>query len=142
MEDLLKNLKSFYLLASLPPLAFFALFYFAAPEEPVLEMKATYYLLIALYVIALVAIPATSIHLKRSEAKCEGKTDEEKAEIFGRAYKIRLVCLNVLSFLSGLCYFLTSQEGCYYMVGIMTIIIVLSYPSRHYIMHGANNDAE
>ncbi|MCQ2227179.1 MAG: hypothetical protein MJZ01_04615 [Bacteroidales bacterium] len=133
MDSLLKQLRQFFLIASVPPLAFFALFYFAADESLVNE-RLGYLLLVLLFLAALVAIPLTHWLLKRAEAKCEDKPEEEQIVIFGKAYRIRIVTMNVLSFLSSLAYFVTVVESCIYMTGMLTILILLSYPSRQYII--------
>lgn len=135
MESFLKSLRNFYLFASIPPLAFFALFYLAE-DGSLVSQQTSYILLMVLYVLALVGIPATSIYLRRTASRCEDKPDDEAEKSFGLAYKVRLVVLNVLSFMSGMFYFITAIEGCIYMVGILSIVVLLSYPSRQYVMHG------
>lgn len=133
METFLKSLRTFYLFASIPPLAFFALFYFAA-GDCLVSPKVSYILLLVLYGLSFLGIIVTSTYLRRTAARCENMVEEDREKSFGLAYKIRIILLNTLSFMSGIIYFITVVDGCVYMVGIMTIIILLSYPSKQYIL--------
>lgn len=133
MEGLLKSLRQFYLMASVPPLAFFALFFFAA-DEPLCDARMSYMLCFFVYLAAFVSVLATHAYMTHTEKKMADMDEEQAILKFAKAYKVRIVTLNVVSFFSSLAYFITVVESCYYMTLILTLLILLSYPSRQYIL--------
>lgn len=135
MDTLLERLRTYYLLFSVPALAIFALTYFTAADEPLVEPKTAYWTLIVLYVAALVVVPVTSYILKKAVKKCEGTDRDTQADIYARAYRIRIASLNVVSYFTGPVYLVTLERGSVYLFAILTVIILLSYPSSQYVFH-------
>lgn len=133
MESLLVRLRRFYLLLSLPTLALMALAYMAA-DIPLVDDKTNYYVKTGLFMLALVFVPVSHWVLKRAVRKCDDQPDDVQAKIYGKGYKIRLTMLNVVSYLSAICYFVTVDEGSLLMFGCMAVVVALSYPSRQYVM--------
>lgn len=134
MDTLLERLRTYYLLFSVPALAIFALTYFTA-AEPLVEPKAAYWTLIILYAAALIVVPATSFVLKKAVKKCEGNDRDTQADIYARAYRIRIASLNIVSYFTGPVYLMTLERGSVYLFAILTVIILLSYPSSQYVFH-------
>ncbi|MBR6249570.1 MAG: hypothetical protein IKR17_00055 [Bacteroidales bacterium] len=139
MENLLSQLKRFYMLLSAPALAVFALCYFAADEPLVLE-QTRYYILIVIYILALVSVPVSSFIMRRAVDKCAGLSEQDQVATYNRAYRIRLITLNVISYLCGPLYVVTLEQGCCYLFAIVTIVILLSYPTRSFVFTAQNRD--
>lgn len=137
MKTFLKNLRQFFLIASIPAVAFFALFYFAA-GEPLVNERMHFLLMTILLLLIMVGVIALHAYLKHAEKQCIDKAWDEQTHIFGKAYKIRIVCLNVMSFLSSLLYFITIDMNCVYATGMITLLVLLSYPSKQFISNGVD----
>ncbi len=120
-------------MASIPPLAFFALFFFAA-DEPLCNARMSYLICFLIYLSAFVGVLATHAYMTHTEKKIADLDEEQQTLIFSKAYKVRIVVLNVISFFASLSYFVPVVESCYYMTLILTLLILLSYPSRQYIV--------
>lgn len=133
MENMLKELRTFYLMASVPPLAFFGLFYLSA-GEPLVGQRVDVVLLTVLYLAAFLAVLVTNRIMAHAEGKCDGVDAETRFRVFGKAYRVRIVVMNVLSFCSGVAYLLTVNSGCAYLVGLISVLVLMSYPSRQYIL--------
>ncbi|MCQ2204712.1 MAG: hypothetical protein MJZ15_09755 [Bacteroidales bacterium] len=141
MSTFLKTLRQFFLVASLPPLAFFALFYFSA-DEPLVDERMHYLLMVILLLLILVGVLVLHFYIKNAEKKCIDKPWNEQTRIFGGAYKVRIVSLNVLSFLSSLLYLVTVDMNCVYSAGMLTLLILLSFPTAQYIGNGVDSPDE
>lgn len=134
MGEMLGRLKRFYMLAAIPTVPFFGLFYFSTSNAVILDAEVQYMLLVGFFVIALIVYPMSSIILKRAVRKGAGKSDEEQATLYEKAYRIRVWVLAGLSYLSGPMYMMTCTDGCWWMFIIATVMLLLSYPSRQYVL--------
>lgn len=132
MEDILKRLRTFFWLISVPAVAFFGLALITA-EQSLVDNQIRYMMLVCLYLFALIIVPLTSYYMRRAYSKNESKPEEERWCNLAKAYKIRLIALNVISYVSTPIYIVTVERGCVYMVGIVTIVLLLSFPTRRYV---------
>ena len=139
MEDLLVVLKRFYLLVSAPALAVFGLCYFAA-DEPLVVEQVSYILCVIIYILALIVVPVSSLILRRAVNKCAGLPEQEQVATYNRAYRIRIISLNVISYLCGPLFVVTADKGGCYLFAIITLVILLSYPSQNFVFSAQNQD--
>jgi hypothetical protein len=139
IAEMLEHIKRFYMLVSLPTIAFFALFYFTSNEALVADAETQYIALVCFFLIALIVVPTSSIILKRAVKKGADKSDEEQVALYEKAYKIRIWSLAGLAYLSGPMYMLTCEDGCIWMFIIAVVVLLLSYPSRQYILRDREN---
>lgn len=135
---MLNRLKRFYLLTTLPTLAFFALFYFVTTEALILDAEVNYYLLVGFFLLALIAVPTSSVLLKRAVRNGAGKSEEEQVVLYEKAYRIRIWVLAGLAYLSGPMYMLTKEDGCLWMFVIAVVVLLLTYPSEQYVLQDRN----
>lgn len=140
MEQIIKRLRTFYYLLSMPAPVVFALSYFTA-EAPLVSERMRYILIVALYLLALVVVPVT-YHVRRKAANKSNATDDaQQTQKFVRAFKIHTIILNVISYLCSVWYVITVEKGCCYMFAIVTVILLLSYPTAQFVFHKTDANA-
>ncbi len=130
MDNLIKHLKRIFFFATLPTLAFFALFYLAADEKLVTD-RMHYTLMVLMFLLLFVWFVSLIIVKKRSEKKCEGKSFDEQVRITLRTYKVRIISLNVMIFVSSLLYLILVDLNCIYVAGMLALYVVMNYPTEY-----------
>ncbi len=134
MDQLISDLRRFFYLTSAPALAIFVIAYLTA-DVPLVDDRTRYILLVVLYALALVAVPVSSYQLRTAIIRGIGMSDEERLPRLRKAYKVRLWSLNALAYLISPFYIMTVERGCVYLFAIVTIVILLSFPTEQYLTH-------
>lgn len=134
MEDIIKRLRSFYYLVSLPSLALFILALITA-DVPLVDDQIRYIILVALYFVALVSIPLTSFNMRRAISKSENLPEEQQIPMLTKAYKKRIIAVCIVAYLCSPIYVITVERGCSYMMIIVTIMLLLLYPTKQLVFH-------
>ncbi len=134
MEKLFAGLKRLYLLVSSPAVVLFAICYFTA-DEPLVATQTCYVLLVGLYFVALMVVPISSFIFRRSVRKSEDLNETEQIPIIRKNYGIRIWALNGVSYLTGPIYLITLEEGCVYLFAIISVVVLLSYPTKQYLIN-------
>ncbi len=134
MEELLKGLRRTYLRAFVPTIILFAAIYVITRFiEPLIVMPASFYVTTSLLLLTLVAFIVTYFILRTARMKSDGKSDEERWAIFGKAYKTRIWAMSIISALGSISYALTQDANAIYLVAIVTLLIILYFPARPFI---------
>ncbi len=134
MEDLLKSLRRAYAYAFIPTIILFAVVYAITRFiEPLVGMPASFYVTTSLLLLTLVAFIVTYFILRTARMKSDGKSDEERFAIFGKAYKTRIWAMSVISALGSISYAFTQDANAIYLVAIVTLLIILYFPARPFI---------
>ncbi|MCF0190547.1 MAG: hypothetical protein HUJ96_04710 [Marinilabiliaceae bacterium] len=131
----------YYLFWSIPPLLLFGLSYLTA-DLPFVSDTVAYAIICVYSLLVLLSIPTSSFFMRRTYDRLEGKPEEERKPALEKVYKIRIMLLNVISMMSAVIYMITCQSNCIYMFLIMTVVILLSYPSRQYVYRQTTKDGE
>lgn len=138
MDSLIKQLRQIFLMSTIPSVAFFCLFYFAA-DEPLVSERMHFTLMVIMLLMLLVGVLALHFYLKHAEKKCIGKPWKEQKRIFGGAYKFRIVALNIMLFIAALLYLIVVDMNCVYSAGMLALLILLSYPTKQFLSNGINS---
>lgn len=141
MDNLIKHLKQIFFFATIPSLAFFALFYLAADEKLVSD-RMHYTLMVLMFLFLFIGFVSLIIVKKRSEKKCEGKLFEEQARITLKAYKLRIVSLNVMIFVSSLLYLIVVDMNCVYLAGMLALYVFMNYPTEYLLSNSIDIKSE
>ncbi len=134
MDNLINELRRFYYLTSIPTLAFFLIAYLTA-DVPLVDDNTRYLMLVTLYVVALVLVPVSSYKMRGAIIKGIDMSEEERVPKLRKAYKIRLWSLNAISYLVSPFYFITVEESSVYLFAILTVVTLLSFPTKQYLTH-------
>lgn len=142
MDSLIAHLRRIFLMSTIPAVAFFGLFYFAADESLVSD-RMHYTLMTLMLLMLLIGVMGLHFYMKRAEKKCIGQSWQQQVNIFGRAYKVRIVALNLMLFIASLLYFVVVDMNCVYSAGMLAVLILLSFPTKQYLSNGIDaNDTE
>lgn len=134
MEQLLSELRRFYLRAFLPSVVFFFVCYAVtrlAMVAPLVGAAAAAYVMMALLAVTFAAFVVTWFLLRR--ARAGEASDDARRAAFARAYRARIVSMSVVSAAASLCYLLTHDTNAAYVVLIASLLIVLYYPSAAFV---------
>lgn len=128
MEQLLKQLRRFYYIISAPALAAFGAALLLA-DRATLSVEADFYIKTSLFLLTLICVPLTSFVFKRSLKKIDTLSEPDFLKTAGRSYRFRIVTLSVISYACSLLYFLTADSSYSMIFVIMTVFILLLYPT-------------
>ena len=132
INNLEKELKSFFFKSSVLPLVLFAVCFFI-PGESMTDTMWTYRLMVCLLGLTFVAVLWTSYNLRTVTLRHDDLENDGKQAAYAKAYKIRIATLNAISALCSVMYLVTKENNAAYLVGMMTILILLSFPTRSFI---------
>ncbi|MBQ2321298.1 MAG: hypothetical protein II375_01900 [Bacteroidales bacterium] len=134
MEDLLRELRHYYVRAFLPTIVFFIACFVATRltgGQPKLDIGTSSYIMVALLGATFIAFIVTWFILRNAKAKAaESKGDYAP---FAKAFKARILCMCVISALSSICYIFTVDSNSVYLVVITMLLVLLYYPSESFI---------
>lgn len=134
MEELLKELRRAYIRAFVPTIILFAVvFTLTRFIDPLVGMPASFYVTTSLLLLTLVAFIVTYFILRTARMKSDGKSDEDRWSIFGKAYKTRIWAMSVISALGSISYAFTQDANAIYLVAIVTLLIILYFPAKPFI---------
>lgn len=136
MEQLLQDLRHFYVRAFVPSVIFFIACYVATRlmgNAPLLGAEGSVIVMIALLGATFVAFVVTWFMLRSARAKAQEAKGEEKYSIFARAYRARIVSMSVISALASVAYVFTVEANAAYIVIIASLLILLYYPSETFV---------
>lgn len=120
-------------MTTIPPVVLFALLFFAA-DVATTTVEQKYFITVVLYMLAFLSVPLTSWLLRRAINKNMDGTDEERLAKIGPTYKIRIAILNVVSIVNSFCYLITLERGCIYLFAMMSMLILMSFPTNNYLL--------
>lgn len=139
MEELISNLRKTYSRIFIPTLVVFAIlfalskFVFTEPFVPTESAEAVK-LMLALLLLTLVGFVVSYFNLRSARKKIEFMEDTAKRnDIYAKAYNVRMVTMNILSILSSVGFFITRDTNNVYLFVIITLLIMLYYPSERFI---------
>lgn len=133
MDNFFASLRRFFYLASVPALGLFLICYLMA-DEVLLPASGVYLCMVILDLIALVSVFASSWFLRHSISKYADAGDGADINKLARAYRIRVVSLNVAAYLAGPAYLCTLDQSCIFLFAIIEVVLLLSFPTRKYLM--------
>lgn len=127
-------MRQAYIRAFVPTIILFAVVYTLIRFiKPLVGMPASFYITTSLLLLTLVAFIVTYFILRTARMKSDGKSDEERWAIFGKAYKTRIWAMSVISALGSISYAFTQDANAIYLVAIVTLLLILYFPARPFI---------
>ncbi|MEE1348186.1 MAG: hypothetical protein U0K36_09955 [Bacteroidales bacterium] len=134
MEELLAKLRKDYLIAFLPTIALFVIaLCIGRFTEPMTDLVTAVRIMIVLLLFTLIAFVVSYIALRRARTKITEMEGEKRYEIYAKAYNTRIRSMSILSGLTSVAYALTQDSNDIYLVVIISLLILLYYPSRAFI---------
>lgn len=134
MEEFLKKLRKDYARAFVPSLAIFAIALCVGRiTEPVADVVTSVRIMIVLLLFTLIAFIVTYFMLRSTRSKLQGMEGEERLATYAKAYNTRIRVMSILSALSSIAYMLTQDSNDIYLVVIISLLILLYYPSQAFI---------
>ena len=138
-DDFLKSLKKIFLVAFCDSLALSALLYLVFWSwEPLLssDPRTNAYVMIVVLALVFIAVGGSSFFLRHRANKCNDLPQSELdaiATLYTPAYKLRVVSLGASMVLSAVCFALTHEGNSSYLVAILALLMLLSFPSEQYV---------
>ena len=134
MEEFLSKLRKTYLRTFLPSIVVFAIALIVTRyTEPFVDMLMSVRIMIALLTLTLVAFVTSYFSLRSARTKTADLKGEQRYDIYARAYNTRIMVMSILSALSSIAYVITKDSNDIYLVVIITLLVLLYYPSEAFI---------
>lgn len=134
MEEFLKKLRKDYAIAFVPSLAAFGIALLVSKfAGPFTDTLTSVRIMIVLLVFTLIAFLVSYFQLRQARAKLPELEGEKKYETYAKAYNTRIRSMSLLSVLSSAAYVLTQDTNDVYLVIIISLLVLLYYPSRAFI---------
>ena len=136
MEDLLRELRHYYVRVFIPSVVIFIASFVATRlmgNVPLVDITASSYIMVALLGVTFVAFVVTWFMLRNARGKVAAAKGEEKFAPFALAYKARIMSMSIISTLSSICYIFTVDSNAVYLVVITMLLVLLYYPSESFI---------
>lgn len=134
MEEFLNKLRKDYLKAFAPSIAVFIVALIVCQlTEPFTDMMTSVKIMIVLLLFTLIAFVVSYFKLRQTRAKLPELEGEKKYEAYAKAYNTRIRSMSLLSCLSSIAYILTQDTNDIYLVVIISLLILLYYPSQAFI---------
>ncbi len=134
MEELLTRLRKDYMRSFIPTIAIFAVALCIGHfTEPFADMLMSVRIMIVLLLFTLIAFIASYVILRRARTKIADLHGDERYATYAKAYNIRIRAMSLLSALSSAAYAFTQDSNDIYLVVIISLLILLYYPSQAFI---------
>lgn len=134
MEEFLTKLRKDYLTAFAPSLAMFIIALCVCHfTEPFADMLTSVRIMIVLLLFTLIAFLYSYFKLRQARARLAELEGEKKFETYAKAYNTRIRSMSLLSGLSSIAYILTQDTNDVYLVVIISLLILLYFPSKAFI---------
>lgn len=134
MEEFLKKLRKNYAKAFVPSLAIFGVALCVGHfTQPLADIETSVRIMIVLLAFTLIAFLVSYFKLRSTRTKLPELEEGERYEAYAKAYYTRIVSMSVLSGLSSIAYILTQDSNDVYLVVIISLLILLYYPSKAFI---------
>lgn len=134
MEEFLKKLRKTYIKAFAPSLVMFCIALCVGHfTQPVADLATSVRIMIVLLAFTLIAFLVSYFKLRTTRSKLPELDGEKRYEAYEKAYCTRIVSMSILSGLSSIAYMLTQDSNDVYLVVIISLLILLYYPSKAFI---------